>query len=270
LSGVSEGLRSVCELTRPVTSSIPALLTGVVAAAGVGISPGAVVRGGLAMGLTAMTGFAVDNIYDLPADRVAGQPTPLTDGRLSLLQARVITAILALFAIVLSPHGIASRVTIATTVLALWCYSSAARWAPWFKNFYSASLVCVPLFFGSLIGGIRVPSAYYLVLALFMLGRESLIDVQQAETDRKIGFRTVALLLGRSVTQISGTTMIVLAGGLLVFCASGPAARLASALCLGTLVAVLGASLPPIRRTGWLRIPMAIGVVAIGLSLSFR
>jgi 4-hydroxybenzoate polyprenyltransferase len=191
----------LCELTRPLTSSIPALLTGVVALASAKISPATALRGGLAMALTTMAGFLFDNIYDLPTDRAVGQPTPLTQGLVSISQARGLAGIFAVCAILLDPVGASGKLTLSATLLALWFYSYAAHWAPWFKNVYSALLACVPLFYGSLIAGVSVPLAYYFVLGLFVLGRESLIDAHQADADRKAGFRTLAILLGRPATS---------------------------------------------------------------------
>jgi hypothetical protein len=47
-------------------------------------------------------------------------------------------------------------------------------------------------------------------------------------------------------------------------------AKAVAGLCVAAIAAVLAMPLPAIRRTGLLRIPMAIGVVAIGLSLSLH
>src|SRR5882757_5367038 len=105
LSDIAQGLRRACELTRPLTSSIPALLTGVVVLASAKISPAMAMRASLAVALTTMTGFLFDNIYDLPADRAAGQPTPLTQGLVSISQARGLAGILAVCAILLGPAG---------------------------------------------------------------------------------------------------------------------------------------------------------------------
>jgi len=269
-SDIVQGLHSACELTRPLTSSIPALLTAVVVLASAKISPATAARASLAMGLTTMVGFLFDNIYDLPADRAARQPTPLTENIVLISQARWLAGILASCAILLDPAGALGKSTLSAALLALWFYSYAAHWAPWFKNVYSALLVCVPLFYGSLIAGVSVPLAYYLVLGLFVLGRESLIDAHQADADRKIGFKTLAILLGRPATEICGTVVVMLAGALLIYLAPGTSARAVAGICVAAIAAVLVMPLPAIRRTGLLRIPMAIGVVAIGLSLSLR
>ena len=61
---------------------------------------GLVFRASSAMGFTAMAGFLFDHIYDLSADRVADEPTPLTPGRMSVPPAGVIAAILG------SPVGV--------------------------------------------------------------------------------------------------------------------------------------------------------------------
>jgi 4-hydroxybenzoate polyprenyltransferase len=270
LSDIAQGLRRAGELTRPLTSAIPALLTGVVVLASAKISPAMAMRASLAVALTTMTGFLFDNIYDLPADRAAGQPTPLTQGLVSIFQSRGLAGTLAVCAILLDPAGALGKLTLSATLLALWLYSYAAHWAPWLKNAYSALLVCVPLFYGSLIAGVSVPLAYYFVLGLFVLGRESLIDAHQADADRKAGFRTLAILLGRSATEICGALVVVMAGVLLICFAPGTTARVLAGICVAAIAAVLAMPLPAIRRTGLLRIPMTIGVVTIGLSLSLR
>jgi hypothetical protein len=61
-----------------------------------------------------------------------------------------------------------------------------------------------------------------------------------------------------------------MAGVLLICFAPGTSARVLAGICVAAIAAVLAMPLPAIRRTGLLRIPMAIGVVAIGLSLSLR
>jgi 4-hydroxybenzoate polyprenyltransferase len=141
---------------------------------------------------------------------------------------------------------------------------------PWFKNVYSALLVCLPLLYGSLIAGVSVPLAYYFVPGQFVLGRESLIDAHQADDGRQAGFRTLPILLGRRATEVCGTVVVMIAGVLLTYLAPGTTARLVAGLCVAAIAAVLAMPLPAIRRTGLLRIPMAIGVVAIGLSLSLH
>ena len=85
----------------------------------------------------------------------------------------MLAGILALCAILLSPAGALGKLTLSATLLALWFYSYAAHSVPWFKNVYSALLVCLPLLYGSLIAGVSVPLAYYFVPGLFVLGRES-------------------------------------------------------------------------------------------------
>ena len=208
LSDIVQGLGCACELTRPLTSSIPALLTGVVVVTVAKSSPATALRGAFAMGISTMAGFLFDNIYDLSADRAADHPTPLTQGIVSSFQARMLAGILALCAILLSPAGALGKLTLSATLLALWFYSYAAHSVPWFKNVYSALLVCLPLLYGSLIAGVSVPLAYYFVLGLFVLGRESLIDAHQADDDRQAGFRTLPILLGRRATEVCGTVVV--------------------------------------------------------------
>ena len=260
----------VSGLTRPLTSSIPALLTGSVVLGGKGVPFQVAMRAGCAIGLTAMAGFLFDNIYDLPADRITGRPTPLTQGTVSIPQAWALAATVVVSALAMSPNGAAGRLNIFTTLVALFFYSYFAHRVPWLKNMYSALIVCVPLFYGAAIAKAVVPLIYYLVLGLFTLGRETLIDVHQSDADRITRFRTLPILVGRHRAEIASTTIIMLTGILLVLFTPGFAARAASVLCAATILVVLAIPLPAARRTGMLRIPMAIGAIAIGLSLFLR
>jgi 4-hydroxybenzoate polyprenyltransferase len=80
LSDIVQGLGCARELTRPLTSSIPALLTAVVVVTVAKSSPATALRDAFAMGISTMAGFLFDNIYDLSADRAADHPTPLPRG----------------------------------------------------------------------------------------------------------------------------------------------------------------------------------------------
>jgi 4-hydroxybenzoate polyprenyltransferase len=131
----------VSGLTRPLTSSIPALLTGFVVLGGKGVPFQIAMQAGCSIGLTAMAGFLFDNIYDLSADRITGRPTPLTQGRVSMPQAWALAATLVVSALAMSPNGAAGRLTIFTTVVALFFYSYFAHRVPWLKNMYSALIV---------------------------------------------------------------------------------------------------------------------------------
>jgi 4-hydroxybenzoate polyprenyltransferase len=270
ISELRECAGRVSGLTRPLTSSIPALLAGFVVLGGKEVPFQIAMRAGCAIGLTAMAGFLFDNIYDLPADRMTGRPTPLTQGRVSIAQARGLAATLVVSALAMSPNGAAARLTIFTTLVALFFYSYFAHRVPWLKNMYSAMIVCVPLFYGAAIARAVVPLSYYFVLGFFTLGRETLIDVHQSDADRITRFRTLPILMGTHRAEIASTTIIMMTGLLLVWLTTGFAARAASVVSAATILVVLTIPLPAARRTGMLRIPMAIGGIAIGLSLFLR
>jgi 4-hydroxybenzoate polyprenyltransferase len=253
--------------SRPAPSLIAGLLTFLVVSRGAKPGFGLALTAGLAVSLATMFGFVLDDISDLPADRIVGKHTALADGRISILQSQVVCGVLALSAIVVSPGGVVGRGMILATLAALGTYHSFSRAIPVLKGAYTATLTCVPLFYGGLIAHVRVPVSSYVTLWIFMAGRELFIDAGQADADRCTGFATLAVRCHRRTVETCGRFGMLLAVTLLILVAGNLGVQVIAALSAGSVVWILYAPVSPCRRPALLLLPMAIGVCAIALSI---
>jgi 4-hydroxybenzoate polyprenyltransferase len=252
---------------RPAPSLIAGLLTFLVVSRGARAGFGRALTAGFAVSLATMFGFVLDDISDLPADRIVGKHTALADGRISILQSKLVCGVLALSAISFSPGGVLGRGIILATLAALGTYHSFSRAIPVLKVAYTATLTCIPLFYGGLIAHVRVPVSSYFSLWIFMAGRELFIDAHQADADRCTGFATLAVRCNRRTVETCGRYGMLLAVSLLILMAGNLAAQVIAALSAGCVLWVLYAPISPLRRPALLLLPAAIGVCAIALSI---
>jgi 4-hydroxybenzoate polyprenyltransferase len=252
---------------RPAPSLIAGLLTFLVVSRGARPGFGLALTAGFAVSLATMFGFVLDDISDLPADQIVGKHTALADGRISILQAKQVCGFLALSAISFSPGGVIGRGMILATLAALGTYHSFSRAIPVLKGAYTATLTCVPLFYGGLIAHVRVPASSYVTLWIFMAGRELFIDAHQADADRRTGFATLAVRCNRRTVETCGRYGMLLAVTLLILMAGNLGAQVMAALSAGGVVWVLYAPISPLPRPALLLLPVAIGVCAIALSI---
>lgn len=253
--------------SRPAPSLLAGLLTLLVVSRGARPGFGLGFAAGFAISLATMFGFVLDDISDLPADRMVGKRTALADGRISILQSQVLCGVLALSAILVSPGGVLGRAVILATLAGLGTYHSFSRAVPVLKGAYTATLTCVPLFYGGLVAHLRIPVSSYVVLWIFMAGRELFIDAHQADADRCTGFATLAVRCNRQMVETCGRYGMLLAVTLLILVAGNLGAQVIAALSAGSVVWVLYAPISPFRRPALLLLPAAIGVWAIALSI---
>lgn len=219
------------------------------------------------MMLATMFGFVVDDISDLPADRAVGKPTALAEGRISVLQARLLSSVLAVTAVIVSPGGLHGKCVILVTLIALGFYHSLSRALPLLKGAYTAGLTCVPLLYGGLIAHVRVRVSSYVVLSMFMVGRELLIDASQADADRRTGFRTLAARWNRRAAETWARFGMLAAVALLILTAGNLRAQVLSLFVAGTVVWALYAPVSRFRRPPLLLFSVALGACAIALSV---
>ncbi len=219
------------------------------------------------MTLATMFGFVADDICDLPADRVVGKPTALAEGRLSVLQARLLCGVLAVTAVIASPGGLQGKCVILTTLIALAFYPCLSKAFPLLKGAYTAGLACVPLLYGGLIARVTVPVSSYVVLCIFMMGRELFIDASQADADLRTGFRTLAVRWNCRAAETWAKFGMLAAVALLILTAGNFRAQALSLLAAGTVVWALYVPVSPFRRPPLLLLSLALGACAIAMSV---
>jgi 4-hydroxybenzoate polyprenyltransferase len=168
--------------TRPLSSLVPGTLTSVAIVVKAGFS----VRGilaGLAMSSLTAFGFQINDLLDYQKDKAAGVQRPIASGVLSPGTAAAFAFALLLFVFALSALvGSGTRV-LAATALLLVLYTPFARRIPLFKGFYVALLCISPLYYGSQASGAQYPWTPYVLLFLFIVGREALMDSNEVRGD---------------------------------------------------------------------------------------
>ncbi|MEA2236685.1 MAG: geranylgeranylglycerol-phosphate geranylgeranyltransferase [Thermoanaerobaculia bacterium] len=249
-------------LTRPLASATAGALT---LFAGIGIPSTLSVMAAIAMTAVTMFGFVVNDIFDEAKDRAAGVARPLAMRRMSRGLALEVAAFL--FCLATACGAAVSVRSLAITVLiavALLLYTYFVRYAPLLKGFYTAGLACTPLWYGCVASGASAPRYLYVILAMFVLGREALMDVAEREGDFAAGLRTLPVVFGSRNSTVLGVALIVAAQLLLI----GTSRTVAAMLLAGTSATSLAIISqmpfwPTTRRLAATRVSMVIGALAV-------
>jgi len=125
------------------------------------------------------------------------------------------------------------------TVLALVLYTPSARRLPLLKGLYVAGLSLVPLYYASVISHVNFSRAAYGLLALFIFGRETLMDAHEIADDRRAGMRTMAIFLGQPEARRLGVVMMILSLACLNLVARGALGKTLAILSVASLFCVL-------------------------------
>jgi 4-hydroxybenzoate polyprenyltransferase len=252
--------------TRPFSALISAMLSSAV----VFIRNGFSLRGvlaGLAMYCLTGFGFQINDLIDYRKDRAAGVQRPVATGILSRRTAFVFACILLLITFALSAWAGAGVKVLAVTALALIFYTPAARKAPLFKGLYVAGLCMAPLYYGSVVSGVQYSWSPYALLAVFIIGREALMNSSEMHGDRGAGMVTVAVALGATRAKWSGILAMAFSlAALAVIAGSGPS-RIWAAIALILLLCIfIWPHLDDMKRIELSRIPMLAAALAIAYS----
>lgn len=222
------------------------------------------VLAGLAMFTVTMFGFVINDILDFEKDAAAGVQRPIATGAISSQTALVFAGFLLVGACWLSAAVGSGGSVLTLAVLALVLYTPSARRMPLLKGLYVAGLCMAPLYYASVVGQTNFSGAAYVLLALFVLGREILMDANEIAGDRQAGLRTVAEALGPSNTRRLGAAMMIASLAWLNFVAPGILGKTLAILSLASLVFVL---YWPIRdeerRIAFTRLPMLAAAIAL-------
>jgi 4-hydroxybenzoate polyprenyltransferase len=249
--------------TRPVSS----LISGTLSSAVVFVRDGFSLRGvlaGLAMYCLTGFGFQINDIIDYRKDRTAGVTRPIATGVLSRRAAMVFAFILLLVTFAFSAWAGSGVRVLAVTALALILYTPSARKAPLIKDLYVAGLCMAPLYYGSVVSGVQYAWSPYALLALFIIGREALMDSNEIRGDRSAGMVTVAVVLGPTLAKWSGIWAMAFSMAALVAITSGGPARAWAAIAFISLMCVfIWPHLDDMKRIELSRIPMLAGAIAI-------
>jgi 4-hydroxybenzoate polyprenyltransferase len=222
------------------------------------------VLAGIAMSVLTAFGFQVNDILDFHKDRAAGVRRPIAMGLISRTGAMLFALALLCLAFAISAWTGSGSSVLAVTAIALVLYTPSARKLPLLKGLYVAGLCAVPLYYGSQVTATQYPWPSYALLAIFILGREALMDANELRGDRSAGMITIAALFGENRTKWFG--VFVMALSMMIFAALF-SARVARVAAVTALVSLLGIFLWPRldgdERIALSRLPMLAGAVAI-------
>ena len=137
---------------------------------------------------------AINDYWDLDKDRINHPHRPLPSGRLSPQQAcwaAVVLFTCALFAAL--PLGLYPFILVAVSTVLLWNYSHLLTVSGILGNMLVAAIVAALILLGSLVAGRPFAMLYPIwFLFCYILAREIIWDVHDAEGDRAQGVVTVA------------------------------------------------------------------------------
>lgn len=204
-------LGSVLRLVRPVNAVIAflAVISGAATAAKTFLGP-EVLLGAISASLVLMSGNAVNDVFDLEADKVNRPKRPLPRGDLSVKQASSISLVFAGLALIL-----AFSINFRCFLVALFYVSMFFAYAAWLKptgllgNIVVSSGTGMSFIYGAFTVGWVQPLTVIFGVCAFMLnlGREIVKGVEDVEGDRVRKCKTIALAQG---PHVAGLAVVVL------------------------------------------------------------
>lgn len=162
--------------------------------------------------LIAGSGNALNDVYDIEADRRNRPQRPLPSQRLSRNTARVFGLALMLVGSALGffisiPCGLVA----ATVAALLWLYAAWGKRMAIAGNILVAAVCATAFLYGGLAAGALAIAIYPAAFAFLMhLAREMVKDVQDMEGDAATGARTTAIVWGRVGTLKAAAATLVL------------------------------------------------------------
>jgi len=133
-----------------------------------------------------MCGFVANDINDIEKDSVNHPNRPLPSKEVSVIVAVVLYFVLLSISLILIKTNIQGILIIHYIVFLIGIinYNYIVEYFPWIKNFYVATIGIAPILIAIESSGLSI--VYYCLaisFALFILGREILMDVHDAEGD---------------------------------------------------------------------------------------
>jgi len=240
---------------------------------GLGIS-NAVARA-LPFFLAAAGGFALNDCHDVVKDTINKPYRAIPSGRLSRESAYRISKILLGLSILMAWHrsGTPTEGLIYTaTIVGVITYNLFVKYLTTSKGFLTSIISSLPLLYVVTI--LSYPQAYLLLplaSALFLLGREFLMDIRDVPGDRLARIRTMPTIFGERWTAIMGFLLLASGAAVSVLLGLKLSSKwnlyLSSIIALSTLIFALFWFVSPAkyRRTLvlglWL--PMSFGILML-------
>jgi len=207
-------LGSILRLVRPVNALIAflAVITGAATVTRTLLDL-PVLLGAASAALVLMSGNAVNDVFDVEADKVNRPNRPLPRGELSIKQALGVSLLFAFFAVIL-----ALSINLRCFLVALFYAAIFCAYAAWLKptgllgNIVVSSGTGMSIIYGSLAVDWIQPATVLFAMCGFMLnlGREIVKGVEDLEGDKARNCRTIALSHGPHVAGLSVTVLYLI------------------------------------------------------------
>ncbi len=252
---------------RPLSAAIAASIPAIVAAcSGSGLLRA--LSAGAALFFATLLGFVINDIFDYEKDRAGRRPRPIATGRLPKLAAWIGVVVLAVAAVA-SGHMARGSDAISLLLLALVFYTPFARAYPLLKGIYTAGLCVLPVLFAATISATSVSLLLIASLAVFVVGRELLLDVQDRASDQRWGLRTLAVVMGARRASAAGITLMFSGAVMATWFAATPVGRLFAAVATISVAMIFAVRNVPLhRRLQLSRFSMACGALAVAFSMA--
>lgn len=225
----------------------------------------------LGMWLVTMSGFVWNDLYDAEMDRQAGKMRPIATGKLSPRIATSATAFSCVLALVVSISALGTSATLVLigTMVALLLYSPFGRVHPLVKPIWVGALCMSPFAFSSVSMGLNPDPTILFLGFSFILTRELLIDLQDAESDCSWGVRTIDQLFDAKTLELLCWSALILIPvvGTLIVSGIGSSALLAASASVSAIAFKFYLT-EPSRGLLWTRLSMLFAVVAISIGLT--
>ncbi len=156
--------------------------------------------------------MALNDIYDLPTDRVNNPTRPLVSGKIGLSEAKTLSVLLSALSI-----AFALYLGLSTTLIALFAlylmvyYNTRGKRTGLAGNIVVSFNVALPFFYGGVAVNNLRPLLFIFSTIAFLanLGREVAKGIPDTVGDKKTGVRTIAVLRGpKAAAKISAALFV--------------------------------------------------------------
>jgi len=254
LQSVSQLFLQLVISGRPQTSLLAMLITAAMITIHDSISVLGALLQSLPIFLITMAGFLLNDVFDRKKDKLGGVMRPICQGLVSIPTAIFTSLILFCCAILLSGLCGSRMCLLATTCIFLGVvvYSPFSHRFSAFKGAFTSILACSPFAYASVFTGVSLSLRGYFLVAMFIFGRELLLDIKDREVDRRFGMRTLPHILGVDCAYwLSFLIMILSTSGM----------ALSAASALGKVFALLAFIITALCFVqGKSRLPMSIAL----------
>ncbi len=145
-----------------------------------------------------MIGFILNDIFDTEKDRSANVSRPLADGNLDEKYAKKGIFILILVSVLLELlfFDFKPLMVLLSALIGVLLYTPFSLRFPPAKGIWTALLTFTPVLYAEYISRANIPLSVYLLIFLYIVGRELLLDVKDYNGDVGFGLKTIPFYLG--------------------------------------------------------------------------